>query len=215
MKYQIIAVSKGSGLIFGNSYKDPFAALREFIKHSKSTSIDELFFHECNRNTVYTYSDRLVFASICTNFRGDTFVEFHTDSTMEDAKDLLDRFYHEASHSPNFVSFMQMSIVDMKTGDVAFAYSLNRDSAANCQKVENTGDSVTPKELLARQNDRTTTTTLSLMAQEVIEQAKKKGTEEILQKLYDEADGMNNKTVELSTHYIKNTLAKEYGVEIK
>ena len=36
----------------------------------------------------------------------------------------------------------------------------------------------------------------------------------ILTDLLAEAEGMNNKTVELSAYYIKNTLAKAYGVEL-
>lgn len=43
----------------------------------------------------------------------------------------------------------------------------------------------------------------------------KEVAKEIFQELYDEADGMNNKTVELSAYYIKNTLAKEYGIELE
>lgn len=46
------------------------------------------------------------------------------------------------------------------------------------------------------------------------EKVRKGKAKEILQELYDEANGMNNKTVELSAHYIKNTLAKGCGVEI-
>ena len=48
-----------------------------------------------------------------------------------------------------------------------------------------------------------------------VRQVRKETAKEILQDLYNEADGMNNKTVELSAYYIKNTLAKGYGVEIE
>lgn len=47
------------------------------------------------------------------------------------------------------------------------------------------------------------------------EQVRKETAKEILQELYNEAVGMNNETVDLSAYYIKNTLAKEYGVEVE
>ena len=45
-------------------------------------------------------------------------------------------------------------------------------------------------------------------------QVRKETAKEILQELYNEAVGVNNETIELSAYYIKNTLAKGYGVEL-
>ena len=47
-----------------------------------------------------------------------------------------------------------------------------------------------------------------------IEQEKKEQAKEILKDLYDEAISQQGEVVELTAYYIKNTLAKEYGVEL-
>lgn len=48
----------------------------------------------------------------------------------------------------------------------------------------------------------------------LIEQEKKETAKEILKDLYDEAMRQQCETVNLTAYYIKNTLAKEYGVEL-
>jgi len=47
-----------------------------------------------------------------------------------------------------------------------------------------------------------------------IEQEKKETAKEILKDLYNEAIRQQCETVNLTAYYIKNTLAKEYGVEL-
>lgn len=67
--------------------------------------------------------------------------------------------------------------------------------------------------LLKEENHRLRLENNDLEAQ--VKKVRMKTAKEIFQELYDEAVGQSNEVLSLTAYYIKNTLAKSYGVEVE
>lgn len=49
----------------------------------------------------------------------------------------------------------------------------------------------------------------------LVKETEKRVAKDILQELYEEALRSENQVVDLTAYYIRNTLAKQYGVEVE
>lgn len=121
MRYQVITIEP-KGELYGSSFDNPIEALRYFVEHGRMLGFDEVLFHKRNQLTLTIYNKDLTFAVVSKDRRGEEFVEFHAHSSMERAKELFDNEYEKAKKSDSAFSLVKCYIVDMKKGDVRFAF---------------------------------------------------------------------------------------------